>query len=63
MTSTLIKKKFINEENEVIKISKDQIKNTSQTKPVLSFSDQKISAKNIDTKKVLTFDVREKNID
>ena len=50
------KKKFINEENEVIKISKDQIKNTSQTKPVLSFSDQKISAKNIDTKKVLTFE-------
>ena len=50
------KKKFINEENEVIKISKDQIKNTAQTKPVLSFSDQKISAKNIDTKKVLTFE-------
>ena len=50
------KKKFINEENEVIKISKDQIKNTAQTKPVLSFSDQKISSKKIDTKKVLTFE-------
>ena len=50
------KKKFINEENEVIKISKDQIKNTTQTKPVLSFSNQKIPAKDIDTKKVLSFE-------
>ena len=50
------KKKFINEENEVMKTSKDQIKNTTQTKPVLSFSNQKIPAKNIDTKKVLSFE-------
>jgi len=50
------KKKFINEKNEVIKISKDQIKNTAQTKPVLSFSNQKIPAKDIDTKKVLSFE-------
>ncbi len=50
------KKNFINDENEVIKISKDQIKNTAQTKPVLSFSDQKIQAKGIDTKKVLSFE-------
>ena len=50
------KKKFINEENEVIKTSKDQIKNTTQTKPVLSFSNQKIPAKDIDTKKVLSFE-------
>ena len=50
------KKKFINEENEVIKISKDQIKNTAQTKPVLSFSNKKIPAKDIDTKKVLSFE-------
>jgi DNA polymerase III subunit gamma/tau len=50
------KKKFINEENEVIKISKDQIKNTAQTKPALSFPDEKISAKDIDLKKVLSFE-------
>ncbi len=50
------KKKFINEENEVIKTSKDQIKNTTQTKPVLSFSNQKIPAKDIDTKKVFSFE-------
>ena len=50
------KKKFINEENEVMKTSKDQIKNTTQTKPVLSFSNKKIPAKDIDTKKVLSFE-------
>ena len=50
------KKKFINEENEVIKTSKDQIKNIAQTKPVLSFSNQKIPAKDIDTKKVSSFE-------
>ena len=50
------KKNFINDENEVIKISKDQIKNTAQTKPVLSFSNQKIPAKDIDTEKVLSFE-------
>jgi len=50
------KKKFINEENEVIKTSKDQIKNIAQTKPVLSFSNQKIPATDIDTKKVLSFE-------
>ena len=50
------KKKFINEENEVIKISKDQIKNTAQTKPALSFSDEKIPTQNIDLKKVLSFE-------
>ena len=50
------KKKFINEENEVMKTSKDQIKNTTQTKPVLSFSNQKIPAKDVDTKKVLSFE-------
>ena len=50
------KKKFINEENEVIKISKDQIKNTAQTKPALSFSDEKIPTQNIGLKKVLSFE-------
>ena len=53
---TINKKKFINEENEVMETSKDQIKNTTQTKPVLSFSNQKIPAKDIDTKKVLSFE-------
>jgi len=50
------KKKFVNEDKEVIKISKDQIKNTAQTKPDLSFSDQKIPAKDIEVKKVLSFE-------
>ncbi len=50
------KKKFANEDKEVIKISKDQIKNTTQTKPDLSFSDQKIPAKDIEVKKVLSFE-------
>ena len=50
------KKKFINEANEVVKIPKDQIKNTAQIKPVLSFSNQKIPAKDIDAKKVLSFE-------
>jgi len=50
------KKKFANEDKEVIKISKDQIKNTAQTKPDLSFSDQKIPAKDIEVKKVLSFE-------
>ena len=50
------KKNFINEENEVIKISKDQIKNTAQTKPALSFSDEKIPTQNIGLKKVLSFE-------
>ena len=51
------KKKFINEENEIKKISKDQIKNTTQTKPeLLSFSNQKIPAKDIEKKKVSSFE-------
>ena len=49
-------KKFANEDKEVIKISKDQIKNTAQTKPDLSFSDQEIPAKDVETKKVLSFE-------
>jgi DNA polymerase-3 subunit gamma/tau len=35
------KKKFTNEENQITKISKDQIKNTIQTKPSLSSQSQK----------------------
>jgi DNA polymerase-3 subunit gamma/tau len=50
------KKKFINEENEIKKISKDQIKNTTQTKPTLSFLNQKTLEKGMDKKKVLSFE-------
>ena len=50
------KKKFINEENEITKISKDQIKNTTQTKPTLSFLNQKNLEKGMDKKKVLSFE-------
>ena len=50
------KKKFINEENEITKISKDQIKNTTQTKPTLSFLDQKTLEKGMDKKKILSFE-------
>ena len=49
------KKKFINEENENAKISKDQIKNITQTNPILSSLDQKTLSKDVDTKKVLSF--------
>jgi len=50
------KKKITHEENEIAKISKNQIKTTTQTKPVLSSSNQKILSKDIDTKKVLSFE-------
>ena len=50
------KKDFISKENEIEKISKDQIKNTIQTKPILSFLNQKTSKKNIEIKKVLSFE-------
>ena len=38
------------------RLEKDQIKNTAQTKPALSFSDEKIPTQNIDLKKVLSFE-------
>ena len=50
------KKKFISEENEITKISKEQIKNISQTKPVLSSLNQKALVKDIDINKVLSFE-------
>ena len=50
------KKKFISEENEITKISKEQIKNISQTKPVLSSLNQKTLVKDIDLNKVLSFE-------
>jgi len=49
------KKKFISEENEITKISKDQIKNITQTKPILSSLDKKTLPKDVDAKKVLSF--------
>ena len=50
------KKKFISEENEITKNSKEQIKNISQTKPVLSSLNQKALVKDIDINKVLSFE-------
>jgi len=49
------KKRLINEENEITKISKDQIKNITQTKPVLSSQNQETS-KAINVQKVLSFE-------
>ena len=46
------KEKFLNNDNQVKKISKDQIKNTIQTKPIMSTSDQK----NLEKEKVLSFE-------
>jgi len=41
ITTQKIKKRILNEENEITKISKDQIKNTIQTKPELTSSSPK----------------------
>ena len=46
------KEKFLKNDNQVKKISKDQIKNTIQTKPIMSTSDQK----NLEKEKVLSFE-------
>ena len=50
------KKNFLNEENEITKISKDQIKNIIQTKPDLTSSSQKTLPKNFSSKKVASFE-------
>jgi len=50
------KKKFINEENQISKISKDQIKNTIQTKPSLLSQNEKNLIKNEKKIKVLSFE-------
>ena len=50
------KKKFINEENSITKISKDQIKNTIQTKPSLLSQNQKILTINKTKVKVSSFE-------
>ena len=54
------KKKFTSEENEIVKNSKEQIKNILQTKPVLSSLNQKTLTKDkdIDIKKVYSNRVR-----
>ena len=50
------KTKIINDENQITKISKNQIKNTIQTKPVLSPLKQKNSETNVKMEKVLSFE-------
>ena len=50
------KRKIINDENQITKISKNQIKNTIQTKPVLSSSKQKNLSTNIVKEKLSSFE-------
>tara|TARA_Y100000590_G_scaffold469564_1_gene658304 strand:- start:1651 stop:3351 length:1701 start_codon:yes stop_codon:yes gene_type:complete len=50
------KKKIIKEENEISKLSKDQIKNTIQTKPILSSIEPKNLAKSSEKEKVLSLE-------
>jgi DNA polymerase-3 subunit gamma/tau len=49
------KKNFLTEENETVEISKDQIKNTIQTKPDLPPLNQKNLTKDVTLNKVLSF--------
>jgi len=49
-------KKFTSEKNENVAISKNQIKNTTQTKPVASSLDEKSLKNNFDKNKVLSFE-------
>ena len=46
-TQEKVVKKILNEESEVTQISKDQIKNTTQTKPELSLKPKDVNYKNI----------------
>ena len=50
------KKKITNDENQITKVSKDQIKNTIQTKPVLSSSKEKNLSTSIIKDKILSFE-------
>jgi len=50
------KKRIIKEENEISKISKDQIKNTIQTKPILSSMEPKNLEKSIEKEKILSLE-------
>jgi len=52
----ITKKKFSNEENEIIKSSKDQIKNITQTKPILSSQSREIPPKNMEIHKISSFE-------
>ncbi len=49
-------KKVLNEENEITKISKDQIKNTTQTKPELTSPNPKNSKKNVNVENIKSFE-------
>ena len=49
------RKKFLNETNEISKISKDQIKNTTQAKPILSSLDPKNLSRDIFVEKISSF--------
>ena len=49
-------KKILNEENEISKISKDQIKNTTQTKPELISPNSKNLSKNINIENIKSFE-------
>ena len=50
------KKKIIKEENEISKLSKDQIKNTIQTKPILSSIEPKNLARSFEKEKILSLE-------
>ena len=50
------KKKFTSGENEIVKTTKEQIKNISQTKAALSSLNQETLAKDVNTVKVLSFE-------
>ena len=50
------RKKFLNETNEISKISKDQIKNTTQAKPIVSSLNPKNLSKDIFVQKISSFE-------
>ena len=50
------KKNILNEENEITKISKDQIKNTTQTKPELTSPNPKNLEKNVNVENIKSFE-------
>jgi len=50
------KRRFASSENEITKITKDQIKNITQTKPILSSSSQKNLPRDFSKEKVLAFE-------
>ena len=49
-------KRILNKENELTKISKDQIKNTTQTKPELTSPNQKNLTKGVNLENIKSFD-------